>query len=262
MRVFAVILALAVLSGCHARSVPQDDGSDFEDTVQKFKDYLTYLNSKVDEVVKDIQSSETVRELDTLVQDSMSELAMYRDDLQNKLAPYAQETAERLGKDLQLLAGRLHNQMAETREQLVQYTQEAQTMMEQDADDSKLRVSTYSQKLNKRLNKDMEEIKKHVSEYLEELQSRTSDNMEDAKSRLQPYFAQVQDNAQAKVTTLSDLLTKQVENMKEEIQGDMKEQFLETAQNMQFSLGEKVEEMRIWFQPLVSTIRDNITGYR
>merc|ERR1712035_250501 len=77
MRVFAVIFVLAVLSGCHARSVPQDEWKNpWEVTVDKFNDYLTDLNTRAEEMVHEVRSSQISRELDTLIQDSMSELAI------------------------------------------------------------------------------------------------------------------------------------------------------------------------------------------
>jgi len=264
MRVFAVILALAVLSGCHARSVPEANWKNpWEITVDELKEYLTDLSSKADEVVKDIRSSQISRELDTLIQDSMSELAVYKDDLQTRVAPYTQEAAERLGKDLQLLVDKLRDRLTEAREQMDKYSQELKTVMEQNVDDVTVRVSAYTRKLKKRLNKDTQEIKRHVADYFEELQSRTSDNMEEMKTRLNPYFVQVRDNAQAKITTLNDLLKSQVDGMKDKIQTtaeDIKEKFEQTAEDMQFSLEEKMEEVRIWFQPFIAMINTHIVA--
>lgn len=99
----------------------------------------------------------------TLIQDSMSELSMYKDDVQTKLAPYAQEAGEHLAADLQKLANKLRDHMMEGREQMDKYSQELQTMMEQNADDVRTRVSAYTRKLKKRLNKDTQEIKRWVN---------------------------------------------------------------------------------------------------
>lgn len=100
----------------------------------------------------------------TLIQDSMSELTMYRDDLQTKLAPYTQDAAERLAKDLQNLADKLRGHMIEARKQMEIYSTELQTMMEQNADDVRARVFTYTRKIKKRLNKDTQDIKRWVKQ--------------------------------------------------------------------------------------------------
>ncbi|XP_027891043.1 apolipoprotein Ea [Xiphophorus couchianus] len=251
MRVFAVILALAVISGSRARSVLQDDWQGtWEVTVERFNDYITELNSRADGVVKDIKSSQISRELDTLIQDSMSELALYRDDMQTKLAPYTHEAAERFGKDLQLLVDRLRGHMTDARGQMENYLQEFQTMMEQNADDVKARVSTYTRKLKKRLQKDTQDIQRHVSDYIEELQSRASDNMESMKTRLDPYFTQVRDNAEAKITTLNELLKTQVDNVRDQVQT--------AGEDLRAALGAKMEELRNWFEPFVTMIRESM----
>lgn len=98
----------------------------------------------------------------TLIQDSMSELTMYKDDLETKLAPYTQEAAERMAIDLQKMGDKLREHMSEAREQMEKYSVELQTMMEQNADDVRARVSAYNRKLKKRLTKDTEAIKRWV----------------------------------------------------------------------------------------------------
>lgn len=96
----------------------------------------------------------------TLIQDSMAELSIYKDDLQTKLGPYTQEAGERLGTDLQKLFDKLRDHMIDGREQMEKYSLELTTMMEQNADDVRVRVTAYTRKLKKRLSKDTEEIKR------------------------------------------------------------------------------------------------------
>lgn len=94
----------------------------------------------------------------TLITDTMSELNMYSDDMKTKLGPLAKDTAERLGKEVQLLVNKLQAHMAEAKDRTTVYTLELQTMLEQNANDVSHRVNTYSRKLNKRLSKDTQEI--------------------------------------------------------------------------------------------------------
>lgn len=100
----------------------------------------------------------------TLIQDSMSELAIYKEDVQTKLAPYTQEAVERFSTDMQKMTNRLHDNMISARDQMAKYSTELQTMMEQNADDVRARVATYTRKMKKRLMKDTEEIKRWVRE--------------------------------------------------------------------------------------------------
>lgn len=90
------------------------------------------------------------------------ELQMYKDDLNSKLAPYAQETAKKFNEDVQLLANKLRTHMEDAKDRVNEYTEELRTIMEQNADEVKNRVNTYAKKLKKRFNKDVQEINKWV----------------------------------------------------------------------------------------------------
>ncbi|XP_061597230.1 apolipoprotein Eb-like [Cololabis saira] len=262
MKVFAVILALAVFSGCQARSIaPEEWRSTLEDTVDKLKEYMTDMNTRAEEVVKDIRSHQISRELDTLFQDSVAEMSMYKDDLHTKLAPYTQEATERLGRDLQRMAGKLGEHMTDARQQMDLYGQELRTMVELNTDDVRNRLSAYSRKLNKRILKDTEEMKRVVGDYFSELHSRSSDHAEDLRARLDPYFAQVRVNAQAKMTTINDLLKSQMETVKGQIQTaaeDIKERFEDTTEDLTSALGGQMETLRNWFQPYITQIRESM----
>lgn len=90
----------------------------------------------------------------------MSELVSYKQDVETKLAPFAQESAERWNRDLEHLTARLRDHMTEAQEQMDKYAQELQTMMEQNADDVRTRLNSYTRKMKKRLNKDTQDIKR------------------------------------------------------------------------------------------------------
>lgn len=79
---------------------------------------------------------------------------------------------------------------------------------------------------------------------MEEFQTRTSDNMENIRAQFSPYVSQVQDNAQAKITTLNQLLQSQVESIKEGLE--------RTTTDLRSTLEDKMEEVRGWFLPYVS----------
>ena len=97
----------------------------------------------------------------------MAELNIYKTDMETKLRPFAQDTAERVGRDLQLLGDKLNAHMIEARDKSVQYTEEFQTIVEHNANDVMSRVNAYTHKLTKRLSKDTEEMKQWVSDSCE-----------------------------------------------------------------------------------------------
>lgn len=90
----------------------------------------------------------------------MAELAVYRDDIQAKLAPYADPSNGQMSQDLQLLATKLQNDMLDAKERSSEYLNELKAMLEQNNEEARNRVRTYTNKLKKRLNKDTEGIRK------------------------------------------------------------------------------------------------------
>ncbi|XP_077599808.1 apolipoprotein Ea [Stigmatopora nigra] len=253
MKVFLVIVALAVFSGCQAKSFYNDDPSaTWEEYIQE---YMTALNLKADQMVEDIKTSQIGRELDTLIQDSVAELTVYRSDLETKLAPYTKQAIGRLGGDLQGMAEIVSERMNNVREQMDKYGQELRTMVEQNSDDVRVRAATYVRKMKKRLNKEATEIQIQVYNYLEKMHSRTSKNVEEFRQLLDPYFTQVRDNTQAKISTLNDLLKSQMENMKDAIESTanaVTKRCKKTSDEIFSTVQETIEDLGDWFQPYVA----------
>nr|XP_015191895.1 PREDICTED: apolipoprotein Eb-like [Lepisosteus oculatus] len=128
--------------------------------VDQFWQYVADVNTKMDGVVDNLKSSQLTRELDGLIRDTMAELSVYSDDLQNKLAPYTKDAGERFARDFAVLRDRLHADMLGARNKAAQYSEEMRVMMEQNVDDVRNRLNLYTRKLKKRLGKDTEEIRR------------------------------------------------------------------------------------------------------
>ncbi|XP_057684309.1 apolipoprotein Ea isoform X2 [Corythoichthys intestinalis] len=257
MKVFLVIVALAAISNCQAKSFYYDDPSTAWE--EFFEEYMSALNLKADEIVKNIKTSQIGRELDTLIQDSVAELTAYRSDLETKLAPYTRETIGRLSGDLQGVAELLRERVNNAREQMDNYGQELRTMVEQNTDDVRLRVSTYVRKMKKRLNKEAADIQNQVTTYLEKIQTRTSNNIEDFRQLVDPYYTQVRDSTQAKISSLNDLLKSQVANMKDAIGSTadaVTKRYEKTSQDIYSTVQETMEDLGSWLQPYVAMFSD------
>merc|ERR1712121_442003 len=153
MKAVALILALAVITGCNARAVRQAEAEAspvlWQENVDRFWQYVNELSSKADGVLENMRASQLSRELETLIADTMAELKTYKADVEVKLAPYTQDTAGQISQDLQLLADRLQKDMMDAKERSTQYLGELKSMMDQNTDDVRTRVSTYTRKLKK-----------------------------------------------------------------------------------------------------------------
>ncbi|KAM6935097.1 apolipoprotein Eb [Lycodopsis pacificus] len=263
MQAVALILALAVITGCNARVVRQADATTirWEESVDRFWQYVADLNEKADGVVEELKTSQLTRELDTLITDSMAELALYRDDINTKLTPYTDTTTGQLSQDLQLLANKLQKDMLDAKERSADYLAELKTMMEQNTGDVRGRISTYSHKLKKRLNKDTEAIRNAVATYLGEIQSRTSQNFDSVKENVEPYVQQASDTANKKLSDISTILKTQAEGLGQQLESQaegIKTQLEATVQDLRTSLEGRIDELTEMISPYATQIREQI----
>ncbi|KAL7394301.1 hypothetical protein ABVT39_023839 [Epinephelus coioides] len=262
MQAVALILALAVITGCNARAVRQADATpSWEDSVNRFWQYVADLNDKAEGAVKDLKASQLSRELDTLITDSMAELTAYRDELQTKLAPYTDASTGQLSQDLQLLANRLQKDMVDAKDRSTEYLGELKTMVEQNSDDVHGRITTYTNKLKKRLNKDTEEIRNTVATYLGELHSRTTQNLDAVKEQVEPYVQQASETANQKLSDISTLLMTQAEGLGKQLEDQaegIKTQLEATAQDLRTSLEGKIDELTQMLSPYATQLREQI----
>merc|ERR1712121_510918 len=206
MKAVALILALAVITGCNARAVRQAEAEAspvlWQDNVDRFWQYVNELSSKADGVLENMRASQLSRELETLIADTMAELNTYKADVEVKLAPYTQDTAGQIGQDLQLLADRL--------------------------------------------NKDSEEIRNTVATYLGELQSRTTQNIDMVRERVEPFVSQAHQTAAEKLGSFTVLLKNQAEGLGQQLETQaegLREQLETTAQDLRTALESKIDEL-------------------
>ncbi|KAM9798556.1 apolipoprotein Eb [Neosynchiropus ocellatus] len=262
MKSVALILVLALFTGCNARAVPADvSTTNWEDSVERFWQQVSQLNQNAAGVLDNLKATQLSRELDTLISDTMAELTAYKADIQAKIKPYTDVSTGQLSTDFQLLANKLQQDMMDAKERSTEYLGELKTMVEQNTDDVRTRVSSYTHKLKKRLNKDTQEIRNTVATYMEEIQSRATQNMETVKEKVEPFVQQAQDTASKKMTDLSSMLISQAEGLGQQLESQaegLKTQLESTAEELRTSLEGKLEELTDMFSPYAAKIKENI----
>ncbi|XP_061676003.1 apolipoprotein Eb [Syngnathoides biaculeatus] len=261
MKAGALVLALAVLTGCNARVVRQADATPdrWVETIDRFWQHISELNQKADGVVQTIKTSQLNRELDTLITDTMAELTEYKDKIQTKLSPFAAESTGQLATDLQLLANRLLKDMVDAKERSGNYLAELKSMVEQNSGDVQSRINTFTNKLKKRLNKDADDIRNTVATYLGEFQSRTSQNLDAVRGQVEPFVQQAGDTASQKMSDLSTVLKTQAHGLGQQLESQaeaLRTQFETTAEELRTSLEGKIDELTELFAPLAAQIRE------
>ncbi|KAG7474292.1 apolipoprotein Eb-like [Solea senegalensis] len=277
MKSVALVLALAVITGCNARVLPQADVSvsRWEDTVDRFWQYISELNKQADGVLQNVKSSQLSRELDTLITDTMAELKTYRDDVQTKLTPLTEISTGQVAWNLQHLANKLQKDMLDAKDRTTDYLGELKSMVELNSDDVRGRVSAYTSKLRKRLDKDTEEIRNTVATYMGELQSRTSQNLGTVRDHVEPYVQQTSDTASKKLSDLSTMLQSQAEVLSKQLETQaegfktqaedlrtqaesLKTQLEATADELRASLEGKIDDLTDLLSPYATKIREQL----
>ncbi|XP_037532091.1 apolipoprotein Eb [Nematolebias whitei] len=245
MKAAALILALAVITGCNARPAQQADASliRLEESVDRFWQYIAELNQKAELRVPQLN-----QELDTLITNAMAELTAYKDDIQTKLAPHAVASTNQMSEDLQLLASKLQTDMTDAKVRSSEYLNELKSMVDQNLDDVRSRITTYTTKLRKRLAKDTEEIRETAATYLGEVQSRATHNLGTVKENVEPYVHQASDDASQKLRDISVRLETQAENFKTQLES--------TLQELSTSMDGKLEELTKVLSPYATQFRE------
>uniref|UniRef100_A0A3Q0SEV9 Apolipoprotein Eb n=1 Tax=Amphilophus citrinellus TaxID=61819 RepID=A0A3Q0SEV9_AMPCI len=261
MKAVALILALAVITGCNARAIRQAEATKnpWEETVDRFWQYIAELGQNADGVVQNLKDSQLSRELDTLITATMAELETYKDNIQTKLVPYTETSTAQLSQDIQLLINRLQKDMLDAKERGTEYHRELQAMVDHNTDDIHGRLNTFIHKLQKRLNKDTEEIRNTVTTYMSEIQSRAAQNLDTVREHVEPYVQQAGDNTNKKLSDISAVLKSQAEGLGQQLETQaegIKTQLEATAQELRTSLEGKIEELTELLSPYATKIRE------
>lgn len=261
MKAVALILALAVVTGCNARAVRQAEATKnpWEESVDRFWEYIAKLGQNADGVVENLKASQLSRELDTLITDTMAELETYKNNIQTKLVPYTETSTAQLSQDVQLLINRLQKDMLDAKDRGTEYHSELQAMVDHNTGDLESRMNNFIHKLQKRLNKDIEEIRNTVATYMGEIQSRASQNLDTVKEHVEPYVQQANDNTNKKLTDITAILQTQAEGLGQQLETqakDIRTQLEATAEELRTSVQGKIEEMTELFSPYATKIRE------
>ncbi|KAM9310758.1 apolipoprotein Eb [Pholidichthys leucotaenia] len=259
MKAVALILALAVMTGCNARAVRQADASphSWEETVNRFWQSIDGLNTRTGEMVQGLKVSELNSNLNTLITKTQTELDTYTADIQRRVSSYTQASTGQLFEDLNLLTSRLMKDMVDAKERSTEYLGELKVTVEQNADDVHNRINSYTNKLRKRLSKDTQEIHKTVATYIGEVQSRATQNLETMKDHVE----QTGDTTSKKLIEISSMLHTQAEGLGKQLESQaevIKTQLEETAQELRTSLEGKIDELTQMLTPYATKVREEL----
>ena len=283
MKALWALLLVPLLTGCLAEGelevtdqLPGQSDQPWEQALNRFWDYLRWVQTLSDQVQEELQSSQVTQELTVLMEDTMTEVKAYKKELEEQLGPVAEETRARLAKEVQAAQARLGADMEDLRNRLGQYRNEVNTMLGQSTEELRSRLSTHLRKMRKRLMRDADDLQKRLAVYKAGAQEGAERGVSAIRERLGPLVEQgrqrtanlgagaaqpLRDRAQA----LSDRIRGRLEEVGNQAR-DRLEEVREQMEEVRSKREEQTQQIRLqaesfqarikgWFEPLVEDMQ-------
>ncbi|XP_078092359.1 uncharacterized protein LOC144508373 [Mustelus asterias] len=255
MKTFAAVLALFLIVGVQASSLEQaTPRARWETAIEKFWTFTTDLAQSTEGFMKQIQSSELDRKLESLISNCMAELNNSASGLRAHLGPYA----ERFNADVEEVTDRLNRDLTSVRTMLMNYNEEAGLMVRQNVDDVHRTLGLYLRKYRKRLNRDQATIRSKFQEYSDMLRNKQERTLDGLHAMAAPFTSSVSDKVQQHFQNIQQSLAQQAEEVRskaEALQGHISD----NAEDLRDSLRLKMEEIGTWFETEAQRISKRFT---
>uniref|UniRef100_G3VE56 Apolipoprotein E n=1 Tax=Sarcophilus harrisii TaxID=9305 RepID=G3VE56_SARHA len=286
MKVLWVLWALALLSGCQGQEAGTSSEEErvtdpelwnseparaWEMAMGRFQGYLEQLQAQAENLKSEVHSSQIVRELRSLqpcaprrslMADTMKELNAYKAEVDQELAPMAEETRARLGKELTAAQARLRADMEDVGARLTQYHREFHAVVNHNVDEVRNRVSAYLRKMKKRLGRDFEELQTRLATYQTGAKEGVERGLGPLK-RLAPALERVQEHNKKTVASLGALAGERLQSHLDQVRSKVDEvraKVDEQSAQLQSQLQGFHDRLKAWFQPLADDLQRQWTS--
>ncbi|XP_048379910.1 apolipoprotein Eb-like [Stegostoma tigrinum] len=257
MKTSVTLVAVLLILGSQAE--PQDEAfprSKWEEAIEKFWSFTTDLAQSTQGLLKQIQTAELDKHLETLIAECMTELNASGAGLQAQLGPYS----ERFNSDMEELSNRLHSDLMAIRSNLLVYQEEAKLMVKQNVEDVRQTLALYLRKYRKRLNRDQASIRAKLHEYAEELRSRRDRTLDDLKAMAAPYSNAAESKVLQHVQNIQQSLAQQAEDVRLKAEA-LQEHVSSNADDIREALQVKMEQIGAWFRKEAQTISQRFSEF-
>ncbi|TNN89195.1 Apolipoprotein A-IV [Liparis tanakae] len=236
MKVF-VVLAVAVLSGCHANLFTADAPKpQLEVLTDAFWDYIAKATETADDTLQMIRKSQFGQEINLRLADSTDIASKYAVTLQEQLHPAAQDLMTKITAEADELRNVLTQELSTVREKLEPYTEEMKIQIQQRVEQLKQELAPYAESM------DSEALRTILMQKSEELKTNLEQSMKDLQAQLVPYT--------------DDLKLKVDQHMK-----DFKESVAPMAEKVQVELTQRANVVKQMVAPYAEDMRENLDPY-
>ncbi|XP_069559982.1 apolipoprotein A-I-like isoform X1 [Brachyistius frenatus] len=235
MKVF-VVLAVAVLSGCHANLFYADAPKpQLEVLTDAFWDYIAKATQTADNTLHMIRKSPIGQEVNARLTESADIASKYAVTLQEQLPPAAQDLMIKISTEADVLKNVLTQELSTVREKLEPYTEDLRAQIQQRVEQLKQELAPYADSL------DSEALRNTLMQKSEELKVSLEQSVKDLQAQLGPYT----DDMKMKVDQHLQDFQRSVAPMTEKVQVE----FSQRANNMRQMVAPYAEDLREKLDP-------------
>uniref|UniRef100_A0AAR2K5Y4 Apolipoprotein A-IV n=1 Tax=Pygocentrus nattereri TaxID=42514 RepID=A0AAR2K5Y4_PYGNA len=196
-----VVLAIAVFTGCHAKSMWQDQAKPSMDMVKDaFWDYVSKATLTTDDILQKIRESEMGQEVNARISESADAVSQYALAVRGQLTPLTQDLLTKISQEAEQLNVRLQ-----------------QDLSSMDAETLKATLLQKSEELKANLEKNMKDLQAQLEPQTEELRQKLEQHLQDFQKTMIPLAENFQDQLAYKGQQMQKSLDPYAEDLKAQL---------------------------------------------
>ncbi|CAG6014855.1 unnamed protein product [Menidia menidia] len=242
-----VVLAVAVLSGCHANIFYADAPKpQLEVVTDAFWDYIAKATQTADDTLQMIRKSPVGQEINTRLTESADIASRYAVSLQEQLPPAAHDLMSKISSEADVLKNVLTQELSSVRDNLEPYTENMKAQIQQRVEQLKQELAPYAESL------DSEALRGVLLQRSEELKTSLEQSVKDLQAQLGPYT----DDLKQKVDQHLQEFQKSVAPMTEKVQVELSQR----ANVVKQMVAPYAEDLRGKLDPYAQDLQAQLTS--
>ncbi|XP_042280747.1 apolipoprotein A-I-like [Thunnus albacares] len=227
----AVVLVLAVFSGCHANLFYADAPKpQLEVLTDAFWDYVAKVTETADDTLEMIRKSQFGQDVSARLTESTDIASKYAVTLQEQLHPAAQELITKVTAEADVLRERMIQDLSTVRGKLEPYTEDMKAQIQQRVEQLKQELAPYtdsvdtealritlmqkSEELKTSLEQSVKDLQAQLGPYTDDLKQKVDQHLEDFKVRVAPVTEKVQSELTQRAQQVKELAAPYVEELR------------------------------------------------
>ncbi|XP_008275640.1 apolipoprotein A-IV-like [Stegastes partitus] len=233
MKVF-LVLAVAVLSGCHANLFYADAPKpQLEVLSDAFWDYIAKATQTADDTLQMIRKSPIGQEVNARLTESADIASKYAVTLQKQLPPAAHDLMTKITTEADLLKNALTQELSTVRDKLEPYTEDMKIQIQQRVEQMKQELAPYadtldsdalrialmqrSEELKISLEQSVKDLQAQMGPYTDDLKQKVDQHLQNFQKSLAPMTKKVQLEVSQRANLVKQMVAPYAEDLKEKL---------------------------------------------